>query len=65
MGSTGDVNIYAQMIDDAGGLEKIENLQSHDSNEIYEKAVKILLDLLWLEKEDETLRILFKGHRYR
>ncbi|XP_004487798.1 importin subunit alpha-2 [Cicer arietinum] len=53
-GNTGDVNLYAQMIDDAEGLEKIENLQSHDNNEIYEKAVKIL-ETYWLEDEDETL----------
>ncbi|KAF5752163.1 importin subunit alpha-1 isoform X1 [Tripterygium wilfordii] len=54
VGNTGDVNFYAQMIDDAEGLEKIENLQSHDNNEIYEKAVKIL-ETYWLEDEDETL----------
>lgn len=54
LGATGDVNLYAQMIDDAEGLEKIENLQSHDNNEIYEKAVKIL-ETYWLEEEDETL----------
>lgn len=53
-GNNGDVNLYAQMIDDAEGLEKIENLQSHDNNEIYEKAVKIL-ETYWLEEEDETL----------
>ncbi|XP_022871732.1 importin subunit alpha-like isoform X2 [Olea europaea var. sylvestris] len=41
LGHTGDVNLYAQMIDDGEGLEKIENC-SHDNNEIYEKAVKIL-----------------------
>ncbi|XP_019456017.1 PREDICTED: importin subunit alpha-2-like [Lupinus angustifolius] len=52
LGNTGDVNLYAQMIDDAEGLEKIENLQSHDNNEIYEKAVKIL-ETYWLEDEDE------------
>jgi len=40
--NTRDVNLYAQMIEDAEGLEKIENLQSHDNNEIYENAVKIL-----------------------
>lgn len=51
-GNTGGVNVYAQMIDDAEGLEKIENLQSHDNNEIYEKAVKIL-ETYWLEEEDE------------
>ncbi|CAN0855568.1 Importin subunit alpha-2 [Linum grandiflorum] len=49
-----DVNVFAQMIDDAEGLEKIENLQSHDNNEIYEKAVKIL-ETYWLEEEDETV----------
>ncbi|CAA3007593.1 importin subunit alpha [Olea europaea subsp. europaea] len=53
-GNTKDVNIFAQMIDDAEGLEKIENLQSHDNNEIYEKAVKIL-ETYWLEEEDEQL----------
>ncbi|KAF7805070.1 importin subunit alpha-2-like [Senna tora] len=54
MGNTGDVNQYAQMIEDAEGLEKIENLQSHDNTEIYEKAVKIL-ETYWLEEEDETM----------
>ncbi|KAF5452290.1 hypothetical protein F2P56_027304 [Juglans regia] len=54
LGNTGEVNLYAQMIDDAEGLEKIENLQSHDNNEIYEKAVK-LLETYWLEDEDEAL----------
>ncbi|KAL8139160.1 hypothetical protein V2J09_005161 [Rumex salicifolius] len=53
-GNAGDVNPYAQMIEDADGLEKIENLQSHDNNEIYEKAVK-LLEIYWVEDEDEEL----------
>ncbi|KAJ3669473.1 hypothetical protein LUZ60_011423 [Juncus effusus] len=52
MGLTGDVNQYAQLIDDAEGLEKIEHLQSHDNTEIYEKAVKIL-ETYWLEDEEE------------
>ncbi|XP_023766803.1 importin subunit alpha-2 [Lactuca sativa] len=53
-GNSGDVNYYAQLIDDAEGLEKIENLQSHDNNEIYEKAVKIL-ETYWLDEEDEAV----------
>ncbi|XP_047337504.1 importin subunit alpha-2-like [Impatiens glandulifera] len=53
-GHTGDVNYYAQLIDEAEGLEKIENLQSHDNIEIYEKAVKIL-ETYWLEDEDEAV----------
>ncbi|GMH20460.1 hypothetical protein Nepgr_022301 [Nepenthes gracilis] len=56
--STGDVNVYAQMIEEADGLEKIENLQSHDNNEIYEKAVKIL-ETYWVDlssvREDTEL----------
>ncbi|KAF4359266.1 hypothetical protein CsatB_030520 [Cannabis sativa] len=54
LGNTGGVNLYAQLIDDAEGLEKIENLQSHDNTEIYEKAVKIL-ETYWLEEEDDTM----------
>ncbi|PWZ33742.1 Importin subunit alpha-1a [Zea mays] len=54
MGATGDINVFAQMIDDAEGLEKIENLQSHDNNEIYEKAVK-LLETYWMEEEDDAM----------
>lgn len=52
LGNTGNDNLYAQMIDDAEGLEKIENLQSHDNTEIYEKAVKIL-ESFWAEEDDE------------
>ncbi|CAL9750301.1 unnamed protein product [Musa acuminata subsp. burmannicoides] len=51
LGASGDVNLYAQMIEEAEGLEKIENLQSHDNTEIYEKAVKIL-ETYWLEEDD-------------
>ncbi|KAL5700296.1 hypothetical protein ACHQM5_025756 [Ranunculus cassubicifolius] len=52
MGITQGVNVFAQMIDDAEGLEKIENLQSHDNSEIYEKAVKVL-ETYWLEDDDD------------
>ncbi|KAH9688160.1 Importin subunit alpha-1a [Citrus sinensis] len=38
----GDVNQYAQLVEEAEGLEKIENLQSHDNDEIHEKSVTIL-----------------------
>ncbi|XP_073272597.1 importin subunit alpha-4-like [Primulina huaijiensis] len=46
------INIYAQMIDDCEGLDKIENLQSHDNTEIYEKAVKIL-EKYWAEEDED------------
>ncbi|KAL5097405.1 hypothetical protein RYX36_001732 [Vicia faba] len=53
-GNSGDANLYAQMIEDSEGLEKIESLQNHDNNEIYEKAVK-LLKTYWCEEESEIL----------
>ncbi|KAL5704356.1 hypothetical protein ACHQM5_022796 [Ranunculus cassubicifolius] len=37
-----DINIYAELIETAELLEKIENLQSHDNGEISEKAVAML-----------------------
>ncbi|CAI9768906.1 unnamed protein product [Fraxinus pennsylvanica] len=36
-GLNGGINIYAQMVDDCEGVDKIETLQTHDNNEIYEK----------------------------
>uniref|UniRef100_A0A5B6Z643 Importin subunit alpha n=1 Tax=Davidia involucrata TaxID=16924 RepID=A0A5B6Z643_DAVIN len=54
LGHTGNVNLYVQLIEDAEGLEKIENLQSHDNNEIYEKVVKIL-ETYWVEEDDEIV----------
>ncbi|KAH9754134.1 Importin subunit alpha-2 [Citrus sinensis] len=40
--AVGDFNQYAQLVEEAEGLEKIENLRSHDDNGISEKAVEIL-----------------------
>ncbi|KAK9733759.1 hypothetical protein RND81_04G090500 [Saponaria officinalis] len=54
LGTTGGVNVFAQAIEEADGLEKIENLQSHDNNEIYEKVVK-LLETYWVEEDEEAL----------
>lgn len=50
-GNTGNVNIFAQMIDDVEGLEKMETLQNHDNNEVYEKVVKIL-ETYWSDDGD-------------
>ncbi|KAH7388163.1 hypothetical protein KP509_16G061800 [Ceratopteris richardii] len=52
MGNTNGVNIFAQFIDEADGLPKIEELQTHDNNEIYEKAVK-LLETYWQEEDED------------
>lgn len=36
------VNIYTQLIDEAEGLDKIEDLQTHENEEIYDKAANML-----------------------
>jgi len=52
--NTENDSLYFQMIEDSEGFEKIENLQSHDNHEIYERAVKIL-ETYFLNDEDEIL----------
>ncbi|XP_010524836.1 PREDICTED: importin subunit alpha-7 [Tarenaya hassleriana] len=47
-----NVNPHAQMIEDVEGLDKIESLQSHDNENIYDMAVKIL-ETYWLEEGEE------------
>lgn len=42
LGDLGAGNPYAALIDEAEGLDKIEELQNHNNEEIYEKAVNIL-----------------------
>ncbi|OMP09363.1 Armadillo [Corchorus olitorius] len=56
MGMNSGINVYAQMIDECDGLDKIENLQTHDNHEIYEKAVKIL-ERYWAEEEEDEQNI--------
>ncbi|KAG1338827.1 Importin subunit alpha-4 [Cocos nucifera] len=53
LGKTDGINIYSQLIDDCEGLDKIENLQGHGNNEIYEKTIK-MLERYWVEEEDEA-----------
>ncbi|EOA13384.1 hypothetical protein CARUB_v10026424mg, partial [Capsella rubella] len=50
--TTGDVNLYSQMIGDAEGKEKIENLQQHESREVNEKALKIV-ETYWKKEDDD------------
>jgi importin subunit alpha-1 len=40
--NTDGVNPYARFVEEAEGLDKIESLQKHSSEEIYKKAVEIL-----------------------
>lgn len=49
-------NPYSTMVDEANGLDKIEELQNHSNREIYEKAVNILETFFDVEDgENENL----------
>ncbi|CAI9109253.1 OLC1v1009040C1 [Oldenlandia corymbosa var. corymbosa] len=53
LGDTGSVNVFAKMIVEGNGRDKIENLQSRgDDNEISEMAMKIV-GTYWLEEDDD------------
>eukprot|EP01112_Ceratiomyxa_fruticulosa_P007110 TRINITY_DN1836_c0_g1_i1.p1 TRINITY_DN1836_c0_g1~~TRINITY_DN1836_c0_g1_i1.p1 ORF type:complete len:535 (-),score=129.63 TRINITY_DN1836_c0_g1_i1:424-2028(-) len=49
--NTGGVNIYATMIEEAEGLDKIEALQHHHNHDIYQKAVSMLETYFAAEEE--------------
>jgi len=51
--STGQHNEMATYIAEAEGLGKIEELQQHSNNDIYEKCVKILETYFGVEDEEE------------
>ena len=42
LAGAGGSNPYAQLVDEAEGLDKIEELQNHSNEDIYDKAVNIL-----------------------
>jgi len=47
-------NEYALLIEEVKGVDKIELLQNHPNNEIYEKAVSILETYFQAEEEDQN-----------
>lgn len=53
--NNGNVNPLIQHIEDADGLDKIEHLQEHQNEEIYEKAVNILESYFDLEEEENVI----------
>ena len=51
----GGHNVMANHIADSEGLKKIEDLQQHDNNDIYEKAVRILETYFGVDEEDVNI----------
>ena len=52
---TGTHNLMATYIAEAEGLTKIEELQQHENNEIYDKCIKILETYFGVEDEEEMV----------
>lgn len=50
----GDVNPYCSRVEACGGLDKLENLQSHRSQDIYEKSVN-LLETYFAAEDDQNV----------
>lgn len=55
--STNSQNPMAVFISEADGLNKIEDLQQHSNNDIYEKCIKILETYFGVEEEEEMAEI--------
>ena len=62
--ASGDVNTMAQIIHEADGLSKIEQLQQHQTESIYNKAVKILETYFGAEEEDEQVAPQTQGQQF-
>lgn len=54
---TGGSNPMAVFISEADGLNKIEELQQHSNNDIYERCIKILETYFGVEDEEEMAEI--------
>jgi hypothetical protein len=63
--TTGEQNPYAILVEEADGLDKIEQLQSHQNNDIYEKAVKILELYFGGEEEDADIAPAMDNQQYQ
>jgi len=53
--TNGSSNQFASFIEAAEGLDKLEALQNHQNNDIYEKAVRIIEEYFGGEEEDQNI----------
>jgi importin subunit alpha-1 len=49
------VKTYAEMVEEAGGAEALEELQQHANTDVYEKAVELMETYFEDDDEDENL----------
>lgn len=65
MPGSNNVNPFAQLVEDADGLDKIEQLQEHQNEDLYEKAVSILETYFECEEgDDQNLAPQLAGNQY-
>lgn len=65
MPGSNNVNPFAQLVEDADGLDKIEALQEHQNEDLYEKAVAILETYFECEEgDDQNLAPQMQGNQY-
>lgn len=64
-GDSSDGNIYAKVMDEAGGIDGLEKLQEHENIKIYEKAVSIIEKFFGAEDEEsENLAPTFTSNEF-
>lgn len=51
---TGGTNKFAENVEECNGLDRLEELQKHDNNEIYEKAISILKAYFESEEDEDA-----------
>ena len=49
-----DMNDFSRLVEEAEGMDKLEALQGHQNEEIYERAMKILENYFGIEEEEVT-----------
>lgn len=53
----GEVSSVAMVIEECGGLDKLENLQTHENEQIYQKVVQ-LIDNYFSNVSDDSFNVL-------
>jgi len=56
-------NPYCQVIEEAGGIDRLEELQQHENQEVYDKSVKILEDFFGGEEPTQQQSFSFGNNQ--